>query len=128
MVAGRWYSTDTSPGTCVMIYLEALHELLSIVGQPGVPGELVKSAARLTDRLELCLVTVSDRSAPIPSVHLEASPGFLDFLSAARDGEWRRAVAIAKHMLVAAGPARGFESERGARPVNSDSYSEFLFN
>ena len=107
-----------------MIYLEALHELLSIVGQPCVPRDMVQSAARLTDRLELCLVTVSDQGTPMPSVRLEASPGFLDFLGAARDGEWRRAVAIAKGMQ-ATGPARRFEP---ARPANSEPYSEFLFN
>jgi hypothetical protein len=110
-----------------MIYLEALHELLSIVEQPGVPRDMVQSAARLTDRLELCLVTVSDQSMPMPTVRLEASPGFLNFLGAARDGEWRRAVAIAKGML-AAGPVRRLEAERALRPANSESYSEFQFN
>jgi len=111
-----------------MVYLEALHELRSIVERPGVPGDMVQIAARLTDRLELCLITVSDRSAAKPSVRLEASPGFLDFLNAARDGEWRRAAAVAKGMLAPTGPAHRFESERGARPANSESHSEFLFN
>jgi len=110
-----------------MTYLEALHELLSIVRQPGVPRDMVQSAARLTDRLELCLVTVSDQAEPVPSVQLEASPIFLDFLGAAREGEWRRAVALAKGML-ATRPAGRVESERAARPANSEGFSEFQFN
>ncbi len=110
-----------------MIYLEALRELLSIVRQPGVPRDLVLSAARLTERLELCLVTVSDQAALMPIVQLDASAGFLDVLAAARDSDWRRASAIAKGML-ATPPARRFESERALRPANSEAHSEFLFN
>jgi hypothetical protein len=110
-----------------MIYLEALHELLSIIRQPGVPRDLVQNAARLTERLELCLVTVSDQSMPMPAVQLEASAGFLEFLGAARDGDWRRASAIAKGVLAAA-PARRFETERTQRPASSETHSEFLFN
>ena len=110
-----------------MIYLEALHELLSIVRQPGVPRDMAQSAARLADRLELCLVTVSDQAAPMPNVQLAASPAFLEFLGAARDADWRRASAIAKGVL-AAPPARRFETERAQRPANSEAHSEFLFN
>lgn len=110
-----------------MIYLEALHELLSIIRQPGVPRDLVQGAARLTERLELCLVTVSDQAAPMPNVQLDASPAFLDVLGAARDGDWRRASAIVKGVL-AAPPARRFEPERAQRPANSEAHSEFLFN
>ncbi len=110
-----------------MIYLEALRELLSIVRQPGVPRDLVQNAARLTERLELCLVTVSDQAAPMPVVQLDASTGFLDVLGAARDGDWRRASAVAKGML-AAPPARRFDLERVARPGHSEAHSEFLFN
>jgi hypothetical protein len=123
---------DTSLGICAMIYLEALRELLSIVRQPSVPRDMVQSAARLTERLELCLVTVSDaaesdQGTTMPAVQLEASPAFLEFLGAARDGEWRRAVAIAKGML-ATRPVRRFESDRTPRPAGSEACSEFSFN
>jgi|GEM_PF-6862544 hypothetical protein len=86
-----------------MIYAEALNELLDIVGEPCVPPALVRSAARLTGRIDLCLVAIRDgtmvaRSAA-ETVRLEPSVRFLDYLGAARAGEWERALAIESEML-----------------------------
>ncbi|MEI9984686.1 MAG: hypothetical protein WDN69_16675 [Aliidongia sp.] len=50
---------------------------------------MVRNAAKLTERIELCLVSVPDRYSPVPAARLEATQGFLDFLQAARGQEWR---------------------------------------
>ena len=110
-----------------MIYLEALQELLLIVRQPGVPRDMVRNAAKLTERIELCLVSVTDQYSPVPAVRLEATPGFLDFLQAARGQEWRRAVALARALMSARRP-RGFDQERAPQLVHPAPHSEFLFN
>ena len=86
-----------------MIYAQALRELNLIVDQKGIPRAVVLSAARLCARIDICLVTARDDDctphSSSPAVRLDASPAFLEYLSAARMREWRRAVVIAKTLL-----------------------------
>jgi hypothetical protein len=82
-----------------MIYTEALRELLQIVSQPGVPAEMVRSAARLSGRLDLCLVTTKTCSVAGQGVQLEPSDAFLDYLSAVRAREWLTAQTLERRLL-----------------------------
>jgi hypothetical protein len=88
-----------------MIYREALTELLDIVSQPAVPGEMIESAARLAGRVDLCLVAKRGAlAAPIADaagIRFEPSDEFLRYLSAVRAQNWPQALDI-EHRLVSA--------------------------
>jgi len=87
-----------------MIYAEALRELLVIVSAPGVPREMARSAARLSERVDLCLVVSGTGVASrgdAQAVRLEPSSAFLDYLSAARARDWGLARALEREMLAA---------------------------
>jgi len=94
VLAGRGW------GYAAMIYAEALQELLGIVSRPGVPQGMARSAARLSLRIDLCLVAAR-AAAAAHGVTLEPSAGFLEYLSAARVGDWRLAEAVERKMLAA---------------------------
>jgi len=86
-----------------MSYAEALQELLGIVSRPGVPQGMARSAGRLSLRVDLCLVAARAAAAG-HGVTLEPSAGFLEYLSAARVGDWRLAQAVERRMLAAPVP------------------------
>jgi hypothetical protein len=92
-------------GYLLMIYRDALTELLEIVNQPAVPGEMIVSAARLVGRVDLCLVAKCCKfAAPLAGdaeIRFEPSDGFLTFLSAVRARNWPSALDIARRLLSA---------------------------